>query len=72
MAHDLEKILNQKIAELESQLAALRSAKVALRGGGHLGGVKTGSRRLSAEGRARIAAAAKKRWAAYRKQKQQK
>jgi len=71
MAPDLERILNQKIAELESQLNALRSARAALRGGRGGNGGKTGSRRLSAEGRARIAAAAKKRWAAYRKQKQQ-
>lgn len=32
------------------------------------GGARTGKRRLSPEGRARIIAAAKKRWAQYRKE----
>ena len=62
---DITKLFDEHIAQLESQLAALRKAQLALGSGKHA--VKT--RQISAAGRARIGAAAKKRWAAYRKAK---
>lgn len=59
-------------AELQAQLEDIQTKLAALAGTGKLParkGKASGKRRLSAEGRAAIGRAAKKRWAAYRKAK---
>jgi hypothetical protein len=60
---DVTKVIDREIAHLQVKLEALQSARRAL--SGSQGAPK---RRMTAAGRARIAAAAKKRWAEYRKQ----
>ncbi len=65
--------LKRKESSLEKQLDQVRAKIDELQGvarsqGGHAARAKSGSRRLSPQGRAAISRAAKKRWAEYRKQ----
>jgi hypothetical protein len=79
--------LRQAERELEAQLAGVRSAIASMVGGGGSRGGRRGrrastrsaaaaggsrKRRISAEGRARIAAAQRARWAKVRAQKKEK
>jgi hypothetical protein len=63
----------RKAADLKEKIDALQGQMDALLGGGEIPilgrGTRTGKRRLSAQGRANIAAAAKARWAALRSKK---
>ena len=62
---DLEKI----IASIDAEIEALQQAKAILHGQGRSAKTVRKKRHLSAEGRARIVAAVKKRWAAQKKSK---
>ena len=62
--------LRQEESRLKEQLSAVQNAIAALDGGSH-GGIRRKGK-LSAAGRARIAAAARARWAKVRARKAQK
>jgi hypothetical protein len=57
------------VAGIEEEIARLQQARSLLTGGGVGVGNKRKKRTMSAEGRAKIAAAQKKRWAAQKKAK---
>ncbi len=62
--------IDRIVAELKSERDRVDQAIAALedtRSGNRQGGRRSGERRMSAEGRRRIAQATKKRWAAWRK-----
>ena len=64
-----ETSLNKKVAEVHQKIAELET--LARSGGPGQTRRKADSRRLSQKGRAAISKAAKKRWAAYRREKRQ-
>lgn len=59
--------LEKAIASIDTEIRALKQAKAALVGRGRPAKTVRKKRRLSPEGRARIVAAVKKRWAAQKK-----
>ena len=72
---DITTVLDQKIAEIESQLAALKAARAALAGGAKArtpAGVTRRKRKFTAAQRAEISRRMKATWATRRKAKTQK
>ena len=69
MTVEVSRVLNEKIAELEEQLSALRLTMQTLAGNADPAPPTEKRRRISPEGRARISSAAKKRWAEYRRRR---
>jgi len=58
---------SELIAAIDAEISRLQQARKLLSGGGTGTGKRGGKRVMSAEGRARISAAMKKRWAKQKK-----
>jgi hypothetical protein len=63
-----EASLQKQLSEIQGRIRDLEGLGRSGRGGAAITRRKSGTRRLSAEGRAAISRAAKKRWAKYRKE----